>query len=487
MSAPDPSSPPAVQAVPKRQLTLFDSTCIIVGIIIGAGIYESSPVIANVVPSVRALQVVWLLGGILSLLGALCYVELGNAYPREGGDYVYVTRAFGRFAGFLFAWSQLWVVRPGSIGAMAYIFARYAHHLRPICHGDQEYVGWIAYAAASVVVLSAINVLGVREGKWTQNLLTTAKVLGLAAVALVGLCFAAPVAQQVTVAAGSPKPDYRLAMILVLFAFGGWNEMAYVAAEVRDPKKNILRAMLLGTVAVAAVYILVNQAFVHALGLEGLRKSEAVAGEVLQLALGDWGDRCISVLICISALGAINGQIFTGARIYYAMGVEHRLYAPLGRWSRRLGTPVWSLLIQAAITLATVVGFGLFAKEQLMLAGFGSAFERMVIFTAPVFWGFLLLVGIGLLVLRYREPGTPRPYRVPLYPVIPLIFCACTLFMLYSSLTYAYEKRSPEAIWALAALGVGVVMGLFDPAPLAGARDEGPADQPGSADDSSNG
>ena len=203
-------------AAPKRQLTLFDSTCIIVGIIIGAGIYESTPLIASSLPSVGWLVGAWLLGGLFSLIGALCYAELATAYPREGGDYVYLTRAFGRAPGFLFAWAQLWVVRPGSIGAMAYVFARYANRLWPLSSPLASWyrtgsvvpadpkvledlftyserfgvsIALIVYAAAAIAILTVINIVGVREGKWTQNLLTIVKVLGLAAIFVIGMFF----------------------------------------------------------------------------------------------------------------------------------------------------------------------------------------------------------------------------------------------------------------------------------------------------------
>jgi basic amino acid/polyamine antiporter, APA family len=453
------STHPQRSAEPQRQLTLFDSTCIIVGIIIAAGIYRSSPVIAALVPSVGWLFGVWLLGGVLSLVGALCYVELGTAYPREGGDYVYLSRAFGRTMGFVFAWAQLWVVRPGSIGAMAYAFADYAHEIWPGPEGMDAKAVKLGYAIGSILLLSTINIVGVREGKWTQNLLTTAKVLGLTAVFVVGMCLAAPQAPVVAAAQQAAPSDFGiarfgLAMVFVLFTYGGWNEMAYVGAEVRDPRKNILRAMLLGTVAVTVIYLLVNAAFLHALGLDGARKP-TVAADVLQLGVGDWAGRLISVLVCISALGAINGQIFTGARIYSAMGKDHRLYAWLGQWSPRFGTPVFSLVAQAAITLALVAGFGM-SK---------SGFDSMVIFTTPVFWLFLALVGVAVFVLRYREPATERPYRVPGYPLPPIIFCLSSLFMVYSSLDYAWSNRSWEAFWAVGLLLAGGVMALFDVLP----------------------
>jgi APA family basic amino acid/polyamine antiporter len=457
-------------AAPQRHLTLFDSTSIIVGIIIGAGIYESTPLIAQNVPGVYGLIGAWLLGGFLSFVGALCYAELATAYPRAGGDFVYLTRSFDRPIGFLFAWAQLWVVRPGSIGAMAFIFARYANHLVPLRIGQADSNGLLVYAAGSVLVLSLINLLGVKQGKWTQNILTTAKVLGLLLVAVVGLLFSAPRTAAAASAAAEPSsPNFGLAMIFVLFAFGGWNEMAYVGAEVRDPKKNILRALTLGTVAVAAIYILLTLAFLHALGLEGVRNSKAVAAEVLDLGLGGWGDRLISVLICISALGAINGQVFTGARIYYAMGKEHPLFAALGQWNARLGTPVWSLVVQGAITLAVILGFGWMGADK--------GFQRMVIFTTPVFWIFLVMVGQSLFVLRRHEPHTPRPYRVPLYPIPPILLCLSSLYMVFTSVDYALQpfNRSYEAFWSIGLLLAGVVMCFFDPKPASSEESAGPS------------
>lgn len=450
-------------AVPERHLTLFDSTNIIVGIIIGSSIYLMTPTIAANVPGLWGLVAVWALGGLFSLFGALCYTELGTMFPREGGDYVYLTQAYGRPLGFLFAWAQLWVVRPGSIGSMAYLFAEYANRLVPIDGWlgpvgglSASRVAALAYAAAAVLVLSGINLLGVRQGKWTQNVLTVAKLLGLAAVFVVGLLFTSPEAPPAPARYAFDLSDFGLAMIFVLFAYGGWNEMAYVGAEVRDPQRNILRALVLGTVAVAVCYTLLTLSFVHALGTEGVRQiarqeNRDVATEVMKLAFGTAGQKFISLLICISALGAINGQIFTGARIYYAMGTEHRVFAPLGRWHAGLGTPVNSLVFQAVVTLALVLGFGLTR----------SGFESSVKFTTPVFWIFMVLVGLSVYVLRVRQPQTPRPYHVPGYPVTPALFCLSSGFMVYSSLDYAVKNRSYEALWAVGILAVGLVTAVL--------------------------
>lgn len=461
-----PAECPTSFPAPRRQLTLFDSTCIIVGIIIGPGIYRMSPVVAQNVPNVWWLLAVWLLGGILSLIGALCYAELATAYPKEGGDYVYLTRAFGRSIGFLFAWCQLWIVRPGSIGVMAYAFAEFANHIWPRAEGGNAGYVLSLYAAGSIVVLSAVNIVGVPEGKWTQNTLTIAKVLGLGTIVIVGLLNSQPVSSgaAVGVETMSVSPfslaNVGLALIFVLFTYGGWNEMAYVGSEVKEPRKNILRALLIGTVAVAAIYLLVTLAFLHAVGFEGARRV-TMAADVLELGIGPWAGTAISALICISALGAVNGQIFTGARIYYAMGSDHRLYAWLGRWNARFGTPVWSLVIQGAITLALTVWFGLSR----------NGFESMVKFTTPGFWFFLMLVGVAVFVLRWREPATERPYLVPGYPVTPILFCLSSGFMVYASLTYAIQNGSWEAFWSLGVLALGVVASLFVSGPDDSAKD----------------
>ena len=209
-----------MEGVPKQELSLFDSTCIIVGIIIGAGIYETAPIVAKSLGSGPGLMLVWLAGGLLALTGALCYAELATAYPREGGDYIYLTRAYGRWPGYMFGWSQLAIVRPGDIALMAFIFARYAQTLyAPFAHSG------LFYAVTAIVVLTVINILGVKAGKWTQNLLTVTKILGLVAISVVGLT--APLAAPQPLASeGFSWEGLQLAFILVFFTFGGWNEMA---------------------------------------------------------------------------------------------------------------------------------------------------------------------------------------------------------------------------------------------------------------------
>jgi amino acid transporter len=445
----------ATSPSPRRQLTLLDSTSIIVGIIIGAGFFETPPQIAAGAGGVGLLLALWVAGGAMALVGALCYAELATAYPRDGGEYVFLTRAYGRRVGFLYAWSWFWVVRPGNLGAMAYVFARYANELAPLPLGGFAFA---PYAIGAIALLTVINVLGVRAGKTVQNLLTAAKVAGLFAVFAVALFgprspTAGAAASAAAGAAPTPGGVY-LAVILIMWAYGGWNDISYVAAEVRDPRRNILRALVLGTGAVVLIYVAGNLAFIHALGFEHFADSGAVAADVMRPKFGAAGARFISALVCVSCLGALNGMILTGARIYYAVGAEHAVYSWLGRWDARRDTPARSLWLQGSATLVLVACLGLSR----------DAFQRLVVFTEAVFWAFLLLVAASLFVLRRRDPDTPRPYRVAGYPVTPALFCLSCAFLLYSSVAYALENRAAEAWWAVGLTGAGVLASLYDPA-----------------------
>jgi len=426
-----------MRSVPGKELSLFDSTCIIVGIIIGAGIYETAPTVASSMSGWIGVLGIWLVGGMLALAGAMCYAELATAYPRQGGDYVYLNRAYGSWAGYLFGWSQLAIVRPGDIALMAFVFARYAKQIYAPFENASPF-----YAAGAVVALTAVNVLGVKESKWTQNVLTVAKTLGLLAIVTVGLAAPSRPPSPAEPAAFS-LGSVRLALILVLFTYGGWNEMAYVAAEIKRPKHNIVRALVIGTIAVTALYLLVNGAFLNALGYEKMAASQAVAVDTLATMLPDMASRAISVLICISALGAANGLIFTGARISYAMGAEHMAFRGLGRWHPRFGTPVWALVAQGSLSLAIV-----------LVAG---SFIDTILYSAPVVWIFFLATGFSVFVLRRKEPDTPRPYKLMGYPVTATIFCACCVFMIYSSVSYALAFK-PRGLLILSCV---VLAGAF--------------------------
>jgi amino acid transporter len=405
---------------PKQVLTLFDSTCLIVGIIIGAGIYQMAPDIAKGTSGVLGLVGIWILGGALSLCGALSYAELASAYPREGGDYVYLSRAYGPWAGFMFGWAQLAIVRPGDIAVMAFAFATYARTLwDPLAEAGFPYMQQI-YAASATLGLTAINVWGVRQGKSAQNLLTTVKAVGLLMVVAAALLGGGVATSTSTEEAGGLP--FSLALIFVLFVFGGWNEMAYVAAEVKDARRNIVRALVIGTLTVTGLYLLVNLAFVHTLGFEGMKASDAVATDTVAQVFPTIGAALISGLICISALGAVNGLIFTGARISYAVGQDHRLFRTLGRWHPTLETPATALIVQGIIALILIVVLG--------------SFVEAVLYTAAAVYSFYAASTVGVLVLRRKEPKVERPFRVPGYPLTPLVFAGVCVFLIHSAVTY---------------------------------------------------
>ncbi|MCU0873439.1 MAG: amino acid permease [Pirellulaceae bacterium] len=428
---------------PYAHLGLWDAVSIILGIVVGTAIFKTPQyVFANVHGPWLGMGC-WLLGGVLALLGSLCYAELATTYPRMGGDYVYLTRAFGRGAGFLFGWAQLTVILTGSIGAMAYAFGDYA----------VEFFGWdpkhsVWLAVASVAVLTILNMIGVVFGKSVQNLLTAIKVVGLGAIVVAGFAWGGDPswASQQPMAG----PGFGLAMVFVLYAYGGWNDAAFVAAEVRHRHRNMPLALILGTAGITVIYLLVNAALLWGLGFEGIKASSAPAADVAKLAFGTWGSKGISLLVMASALGAINGLIFTGSRIYVSLGADHRIFAWLGRWNAQRGAPLRSLVTQSAIALLLILIVGTqvgrdsvdtvmttLQLNPLPWDKYFGGFDTLVAATAPVFWAFFLLTGYSLFLLRAIDRDIHRPFSAPFYPLEPILFCGMCHFMLFSAIDYA--------------------------------------------------
>ncbi len=433
-------------AMPRRQLTLLDAVSLIVGVIVGAGIYECAPTVAGATSSTWGVLGLWLLGGLLSLMGAMCYAELATAYPRAGGDYVYLTKAYGPSAGFLFGWFQLSIVRPGDIASLALIFGHHGHEfLTAVLPSVAQRSSVPLLALAAVVGLTLINSLGVKFGKWTQNLLTAAKIIGIVFVVAVALSFVPQVsgsgaAATATAQAVQPSVPWQLAIILVLFTFGGWNEMAFLAAEIRDPQKNILRGMMIGPALVTALYLLMNVAFLHALGHAGLASSTAVAQDAVGSRFPTLGGPLINALICVSSLGAVSGLVFTGSRISYALGRDYRLFAWIGQWHARHETPQRALLVQCLLAGSLVMIFGEFVET--------------LIYTSAAVYAFYTATCLSVLVLRVRDAQTPRPYRVTGYPVTVIVFACTSAYLMYSALTY--RPRHALALLGFLVVGVGL-------------------------------
>ncbi|HEY0729484.1 MAG TPA: amino acid permease [Pyrinomonadaceae bacterium] len=432
------------RGAPVPTLTLKDAIAITVGIVVGAGIFRTPSLVAANASSESVALLIWLAGGLVTLAGALCYAELATTYPHTGGDYHYLTRAYGRPLAFLYAWSRITVVQTGSVALLAFVVGDYASQLFSLGTYSSS-----VYAAIVVVALTALNVAGVRQGSGAQNWLTAVEVLSLILVIIAGFAVATwgePVAAAAP-AQTAPQASLGLALVFVLLTYGGWNEAVYVSAEVRNPRRNIARALLISIALITALYLLVNWAFLRGLGLEGLAASDAAAADLMRRATGEGGARFVSVLIAVSALTSANATIITGARTNYALGRDFRLFDYLGRWHERAQTPSNALLVQGVISLALVFA-GSFARE---------GFTAMVEYSAPVFWLFFFLAGLSLIVLRTKEPEKERPFSVPLYPLTPILFCMACLYMLQSSLTYA----GAGAIAGVIVLLVGLPVLLF--------------------------
>jgi APA family basic amino acid/polyamine antiporter len=405
---------------PVPTLSLRDTAAMIVGIVVGAGIFRSPSLVAANVSNEATSLLLWLAGGAISLLGALCYAELTAAYPHTGGDYHYLTRAYGKPLSFLFVWSRITVIQTGSVAILSFVFGDYASQWLRL-GGYSPYI----YAALLVLILTGLNMLGVSHGKRTQNYLTVIEVFSLLMIIVAGLFLIESPASGEVPATQTSLSAIGLAMVFVLLTYGGWNEAAYLSAETSG-RRDVGRALLLSIGIVTALYLLVNWAYLRGLGLSGVAGSEAVAADLMERAVGQRGALFVSLLVAVSAATSANATVFTGARTNYAFGRDFPIFGFLGRWHKAANTPTNALLVQGVIALALVL-IGTLTRK---------GFETLVEFTAPVFWFFFFMVGLSLVVLRIREPKVARPFRVPLYPLPPLIFCVSCLYMLQASVAY---------------------------------------------------
>ena len=444
--------PSAPASAPARVLTVKDAVFLTVGIVIGAGIFKAPSLVAGAAGSEPMMILAWVLGGVITLLGALTYAELASAFPHAGGDYHFLHLAYGKRLAFLFAWARATVITTGSIALLAFVFGDYCAQLLPL--GE---FGPAIYACGVVLVLTAIHWISTRASSNTQNWLTGLEIGGLALVAVAGFMAAAAVTPSAAPAAATAanstnsgffiSPAFGFAMVMVMLTFGGWNEVAYVSSELSSDKRGIARALIVSILVVTALYLAVNLAYLQALGLQGMAKSDAVAADVLKAAFGPAGAVLMSIIVAIATLTSINSTLIVGARSSYAAGRDWPALRFLGAWSAEGSTPRHALLVQALIALALIV----------LGAATRKGFETMVDYTAPVFWFFFLLCGVSVFILRSKHPGVERPFRVPLYPVVPVLFCIACAWLLYSSL--AYVKTG--ALFGAGLLATGAIISLF--------------------------
>lgn len=439
---PPGASDPAT-ATPRRVLSVFDGVMIIVGIIIGGGIFTFPPLVAGMTGSVEWMFGAWLFGALLALIGALCYAELATTFPNAGGDYHFLTLAYGRDVSFFFAWARVLVITTGSIALLAFVFGDYMS--RVLALGAQSST---LYAALVVVALTAVNIAGLKESARTQNVLSLLLLAGMLLVIVAG--FIAP-------ASGAPAPPapseavpalFGTALLFVLFTFGGWNEAAYISAEVKGGARSIVRVLVLALLVVTLIYVLFVAALLTGLGFDGLKASKAVAADVVAKAFGVFGEKAIGAIVALAALTSINATMIVAARTNYSLGNDWPAFGFMSRWNGRRDAPVAAYVVTGAISLLLV----------LLAALNKSGVKFMVDFTAPVFWFFFLLTGVALFVLRLRRPHVARPFKVPLYPILPLVFVATCGFLLYRSLLYTFESQAVQA--ALYVMAAGCVVWL---------------------------
>lgn len=429
---------------PKQLLGLTDAVALIVGIVVGAGIFRTPSLVAANTDSTTVLFTAWILGGAVSLIGALCYAELATAFPSAGGDYHFLTKAYGKNLSFLFAWARATVIQTGTIALPAFIFGDYLSQF--FSFGEHSSA---VYAALAVIGLTAINIVGLKLGTGTQKMLTTLEVLGVLMIVFVGYFFTQSAARETAQTTSNTSTSFGLMMVFVLLTYGGWNEAAYISAEFKNVRRLMVRALVISIAIITGIYLLINLAYLNALGLGGMAKSEAIAGDTVGQAFGASGAWIIGLIVAIAALTSANATIFTGARTNYALGRDFKTFSFLGRWNEAQNAPVNAFIVQGAIALA-LVGLGAVTRK---------GFETIVEYTAPVFWFFFLLTGLSLFILRRREPEAPRPFRVPLYPLTPILFCLSSAYLLYSSLAYT----GFGALAGVCVLAVGAILLLFLP------------------------
>jgi len=411
---------------PKQLLSVPDGIFLVAGMVIGIGIFKLPGLVAANAASASHFFLAWIVGGIACLCGALVYAELSSRYPETGGEYLFLRRGFGDGMAFVFAWSRMTVIQTGAIAAVAFVFGEYASQI--VLLGPASTALW---AAIGVAALTGLNLLGTLQSKTLQKTMEVLLILALLGIAIGGIVTGGAPAQA---SQGSGGGAFMLMMIFVFYTFGGWNEGAYLAGEVRDARRNMVKVLAGGLLLVTVLYLLVNWGYYRALGLAGIRESKAIAVDTVRVMVGDKAALFVAIVVCVSALTTMNAAIFTGARTNWALGRDHRLFALLGNWRESGSTPANALLLQLAVMLV-LIWAGSTTRD---------GFEAMVAYGLPVFWTFLLLTGITLLIFRSRGEQTPQ-FRVPLYPFVPLAFLAMCAFMLWSSFDYVmYSPYGPK-------------------------------------------
>jgi basic amino acid/polyamine antiporter, APA family len=401
-----------------RGLGVWSAAAVLVGSTIGSGIFRVPSTVAAEAGTLGAISLLWILGAAVALAGALTLAELATMYPRAGGLYVYLREAYGPLPAFLFGWTRLLLLQPALLGGIAMVFAAYAGAFVPLTD-----VGTRIVAASVVLLLATTNYRSLAYGAIVQNLSTAAKVLALVALATAGFLFgsraegalAAPELSLAPVSWGA----FGIALIAVLWTYDGWADLTYMAGEVRDPARNLPRALIGGSLVVVAVYLLVNAAYLWIPPLEEMATSTLVAADAASRIFGAPGASVVAALVMLSTFGALNGTLMSGPRVFYALARDGLFFERVARVHPVHRTPA------AAIAVAALLGVGYISVRT---------FEQLAESFILGLWPFHVLAVSAVFLLRRREPDHPRPYRTLGYPVVPLVFMVASLGMLGNAL-----------------------------------------------------
>ncbi len=437
----------------QRALGLWSAISIVIGTVIGSGVFLVPSTMIQLLGSVRAVFVVWIVAGVLSLFGALTYAELAAALPEAGGEYVYLSEAYGPFWGFLYGWTQFWVAKSGSIATLAAGFYTYLTVFVPVLAATvltiplhigpggsllEIHYGQVV-AIALILLLAGVNYLGVRAGGNLQVLVTAVKMLLIAAIILVGLFsrrgdfshFAAHVSAVGGIA------GFFAAMVSALWAYDGWNNVSMISSEIREPQRNLPRALIFGTLAVIATYLAINVSYFYVLSAGQVAASHRVAGDMMSSLYGTRAARAVAVAVMISIFAALNGSILSGSRVPYAMARDGLFFRYAAYVQPKFKTPGNSTIMLCVWSCIVV------------LSGWYDDLYNFVIFGS---WILYLMTAVSVFVLRRKRPDLARPYRVIGYPIVPVLFVGVAALLLISTL----QTRPRESLMGLALMSLGV-------------------------------
>jgi basic amino acid/polyamine antiporter, APA family len=427
----------------RRELGLWSAIAVLVGSTIGSGIFRSPAGIAAKLPGPLPLLSVWVVGGLFALCGALTLAEISGAYPRTGGLYVYIKESWGPLPAFLFGWSELVIIRAASLGAVATTFAEYALRVAgrdPAIGRNGDYAHYLA--AGAIALTAWFNYRGVRWGSLVQNATTLAKYGGLVFIIMVAFAIGLPRTgghyTPLTPPGSFSMAPFGLALVSVLWAFDGWADLSFVGGEVKDPQRNMPRALITGTLAVIAVYLLANLAYLAVLPVETIRGSRLVAADVAQQLVGAPGVILVACTVMLSTFGTLNGSLLTAPRIFFAMADDGLFFKPVAAVHPKYHTPY------VAIGLAAVLGIAF-----VLLRTFEQLADAFVTAIVPFY-----ALGVASIFVFRRRPGYAPPFRVPGYPVVPGLFVLATIYLLLNALI------DPGSRWATAAVLGVIVAGI---------------------------